>query len=228
MHLARKHREVAEFMPERSCDRPDLQPVAAGIQSDVHAMLLRLLDHLKAQQITALFTNFSHGMGEMGVTDAASRHSWTAGCFCSTVAGQTRKSIAALTDLLIGWGWNAARPNRVDTGGRPSWTCVLMVSEHPAAAGHARFVLQLYVTGATARSTRAIANLRRFCEQHLSDRYELEVIDLYQRPELAAGEQLIAAPTLIKRLPLPLRRLVGDLSDQQRVMAGLDLHVQPT
>jgi circadian clock protein KaiB len=103
-----------------------------------------------------------------------------------------------------------------------------MASEHAVGAGHDRFVLRLYVTGATARSTRAIANLRQFCEEHLSDRYELEVIDLYQRPELAAGEQLVAAPTLIKRLPLPLRRLVGDLSDQRRVMAGLDLHVRPT
>jgi circadian clock protein KaiB len=104
----------------------------------------------------------------------------------------------------------------------------LTVSEHPAAAGHGHVVLRLYVTGATARSTRAIINLRQFCEEHLLDRYELEVIDLYQRPELVAGEQLIAAPTLIKRLPLPLRRLVGDLSNQERVMAGLDLHVQPT
>ena len=103
-----------------------------------------------------------------------------------------------------------------------------MAPEHPGPAGDAQFVLRLYVTGATARSTRAIANLRQFCEEHLSDRYELEVIDLYQRPELAAGEQLIAAPTLIKRLPLPLRRLVGDLSNQQRVMAGLDLHVPAT
>jgi circadian clock protein KaiB len=103
-----------------------------------------------------------------------------------------------------------------------------MASEHSVNPGHDHFVLRLYVTGATARSTRAIANLRQICEQHLSDRYDLEVIDLYQRPELAAGEQLIAAPTLIKRLPLPLRRLVGDLSDQQRVMAGLDLPLQAT
>jgi circadian clock protein KaiB len=103
-----------------------------------------------------------------------------------------------------------------------------MVPEHPGAAGYAEFVLRLYVTGATARSTRAIASLRQVCEDHLSDRYELEVIDLYQRPELAAGAQVIAAPTLIKRLPLPLRRLVGDLSNQERVMAGLDLDVQPT
>jgi circadian clock protein KaiB len=103
-----------------------------------------------------------------------------------------------------------------------------MASEHSVTPGHDHFVLRLYVTGATARSRRAIANLRQICEQHLSDRYDLEVIDLYQRPELAAGEQLIAAPTLVKRLPLPLRRLVGDLSDQQRVMAGLDLPLQAT
>lgn len=103
-----------------------------------------------------------------------------------------------------------------------------MTSQDHTAARHDHFVLRLYVTGASARSTRAIVNLRQLCEAHLSDRYELEVIDLYQRPELAAGEQLVAAPTLIKRLPLPLRRLVGDLSNQQRVMAGLDLPAQAT
>ena len=87
----------------------------------------------------------------------------------------------------------------------------------------ARFVLRLYVTGMTARSMRAIANIRHLCEQHLADRYDLEVVDVYQQPELAAREQLVAAPTLVKRLPLPLRRLVGDFSNQQRVLAGLDL-----
>jgi circadian clock protein KaiB len=87
----------------------------------------------------------------------------------------------------------------------------------------ARFVLRLYVTGTTARSMRAIANIGRLCEQNLAGRYDLEVVDLYQQPELAAREQLVAAPTLVKKLPLPLRRLVGDFSDQERVLAGLDL-----
>jgi circadian clock protein KaiB len=94
-----------------------------------------------------------------------------------------------------------------------------------APTARAPLVLRLYVTGTTARSTRAITNLRQLCEQHLPDRYELEVVDVYQQPELAAREQLVAVPTLIKRLPLPLRRLVGDLSNRQRVLAGLDLSV---
>ena len=100
-----------------------------------------------------------------------------------------------------------------------------MAADHPGPTGQDQFVLRLYVTGTTARSTRAIANLREVCEQHLPDRYELEVIDIYQQPELASREQLVAVPTLIKRLPLPLRRLVGDLSNRQRVLAGLDLSV---
>ena len=84
-------------------------------------------------------------------------------------------------------------------------------------------MLRLYVTGTTACSIRAIANLHELCERYLAGRYDLEVVDVYQQPELAAREQLVAAPTLVKKLPLPLRRLVGDLSNHQRVLAGLDL-----
>jgi circadian clock protein KaiB len=86
-----------------------------------------------------------------------------------------------------------------------------------------KYLLRLYVTGATAGSQRAIANLRAICETELAGRYELEVIDIYQQPTLAEGEQIIAAPTLIKELPLPVRRLVGDMSDHDRVLLGLDL-----
>ncbi|RPI92194.1 MAG: thiol-disulfide isomerase [Chloroflexi bacterium] len=86
-----------------------------------------------------------------------------------------------------------------------------------------RYILRLYITGMTARSTQAIENIRTLCEAHLKGRYELEIIDIYQRPSLAQGEQIIAAPTLIKKLPLPLRRLVGDLSNEERVLIGLDL-----
>jgi circadian clock protein KaiB len=100
-----------------------------------------------------------------------------------------------------------------------------MIMTADDSTGRDPFVLRLYVTGTTPRSTRAIANLREVCEQHLADRYDLKVVDIYQQPELAAREQLVAAPTLIKRLPLPLRRLVGDLSDRRRVLAGLDLVV---
>jgi circadian clock protein KaiB len=84
-------------------------------------------------------------------------------------------------------------------------------------------VLRLYVTGSTPRSTHAIQNLKAICEEHLQGRYELQVIDVYQRPALARDEQIVATPTLIKVLPAPLRRLIGDLSNAERVLFGLDL-----
>jgi circadian clock protein KaiB len=85
------------------------------------------------------------------------------------------------------------------------------------------YVLRLYVTGSTPRSARSIFNIRNFCENRLAGRYKLEVVDIYQQPELAREEQIAAAPTLVKQLPLPLRKLVGDLSDQERVLVGLGL-----
>ena len=86
-----------------------------------------------------------------------------------------------------------------------------------------RYLLRLYITGMTSRSSRAVDNLRTICDEHLEGRYDLEVIDIYQQPALTKGEQIIAAPTLIKRFPLPMRRLIGDLSNRQRVLLGLDL-----
>lgn len=86
-----------------------------------------------------------------------------------------------------------------------------------------KYVLRLYVTGMTPRSTRAIENIRSICEEHLKGRYKLEIIDIYQHPNLVRGEQIIAAPTLIKKLPAPLRRMVGDLSNTEKVLLGLDL-----
>jgi circadian clock protein KaiB len=87
----------------------------------------------------------------------------------------------------------------------------------------AKYVLRLYVTGTTGKSIRAIQNVRRICQAHLKGLYDLEVIDIYKNLPLARGDQIIAAPTLIKRLPAPLRRLIGDMSDEQRVLIGLDL-----
>jgi circadian clock protein KaiB len=85
------------------------------------------------------------------------------------------------------------------------------------------YVLRLYVAGATPRSTEAIVNIKKICEEHLKGRYELEVIDIYQQPVLAKGEQIIAAPTLVKKLPLPLRRFIGSMYDVDRILVGLDL-----
>ncbi len=84
-----------------------------------------------------------------------------------------------------------------------------------------RFVLRLYVAGATPASQRAVENIKQLCEQHLKGRHRLEVIDIYQQPELAQGVQIIAAPTLVKSLPLPLRRFIGDMSKTERLLLGL-------
>ena len=86
-----------------------------------------------------------------------------------------------------------------------------------------KYVLRLYVAGTTARSNQAVTNIKRICEEHLKGRYLLEVIDIYQQPILAKGEQIIAAPTLIKKLPPPLRRFIGTMADEERILVGLDL-----
>ena len=96
-----------------------------------------------------------------------------------------------------------------------------------AAPAEERYVLRLYVTGMTQRSTEAFATIKALCEDRLHGRYALEVIDIYQHPQLAIDEQIIAVPTLVKMLPAPLRRLVGDLSNQERVLLGLDLRRKP-
>ncbi len=87
----------------------------------------------------------------------------------------------------------------------------------------AKYILRLYVTGSSARSLKAVYNLQKICEEHLPD-YDLEVIDIYKNPTAAREEQIIAAPTLVKQLPSPLRRFVGDLSNTQKVLVGLDIY----
>lgn len=85
------------------------------------------------------------------------------------------------------------------------------------------YLLRLYVAGATPRAARAIEAVREICERELKGRYELEVVDIYQNPSLAGDEQILAAPTLIKKLPLPLRKIIGDMSNTEKVLVGLDL-----
>jgi len=91
---------------------------------------------------------------------------------------------------------------------------------HKAASDH--YVLRLYVAGQTLNSVHAIANIRKICEENLQGHYVLEVIDLYQQPQLAQDDQIIAVPTLIRKLPPPLRRIIGDMSNTERVLVGLD------
>ena len=91
------------------------------------------------------------------------------------------------------------------------------------AKGTEKYVLRLYVTGMTPRSIKAIENIRKICEENLHGRYELDIIDIYQQPEYAKKEEIIAAPTLIKQLPLPLRKFIGDMSNKDKILVGLNL-----
>ena len=101
-----------------------------------------------------------------------------------------------------------------------------LAGELVQSGSHSRqpmYVLRLYISGSTLKSAMAVKNIKRICKQHLKNRYDLEVIDIYQQPNLARDEQIVAVPTLIKSFPPPLRRLIGDLSNRKKVLFGLDL-----
>jgi len=95
------------------------------------------------------------------------------------------------------------------------------IAEDPAIPGH--YNLRLYVAGQTPKSLTAIANLKGICEDHLAGRYTIEVVDLLKNPQLAEGDQILAVPTLVRRLPPPIKRVIGNLSDTERVLVGLDI-----
>ncbi len=103
----------------------------------------------------------------------------------------------------------------------------MSVAESEALGGAAeeqeRWNLRLYVAGQTPKSLLALANLRKYCEEHLAGRYSIEVIDLIEHPQLAEGDQIVAVPTLVRKLPPPMKRIIGDLSNTERVLLGLDI-----
>jgi circadian clock protein KaiB len=93
----------------------------------------------------------------------------------------------------------------------------------PSSAPPERWELRLYVAGETARSARALANLKRICEEHLKGQYSIELVDVLKNPRLARGDQILALPTLVRKLPEPMKKIIGDLSNEDRVLIGLDL-----
>ena len=124
---------------------------------------------------------------------------------------QDREAIAA-----------ARRGAGVSEDGQGTVTSMTDTGATETAAGE-KFLLRLYVAGQTPKSLTAFANLRKICETHLAGRYEIEVIDLLERPQLARGDEIIAVPTLVRKLPEPITKLIGDLSDTERVLVGLQL-----
>lgn len=100
------------------------------------------------------------------------------------------------------------------------------VTDHSiAASSEETWELRLYVAGQTTKSVTALANLKRYCETYLAGRYQLEVIDLLQHPQLSEGDQILAIPTLVRKVPTPIRKIIGDLSNKERVLVGLDIRV---
>ncbi len=100
------------------------------------------------------------------------------------------------------------------------------IKEAERIAEKEEYVLRLYVTGMTIRSKQAIQNIKKICQEHLGNRYDLEVIDVYRQPVLAKGDQIIATPTLIKKLPAPIRKFIGDMSETEKILMGLDLQTK--
>ena len=99
--------------------------------------------------------------------------------------------------------------------------------ETPMGSSTETFLLRLYVAGQTPKCIRAFENLKRLCEDHLANRYEIEIVDLLERPQLGRGDQILAIPTLVRRLPEPIKKIIGDLSNTERVLVGLDLRPTP-
>jgi circadian clock protein KaiB len=97
------------------------------------------------------------------------------------------------------------------------------IASPPAVEETERWHLRLYVAGQSPKSLRAFANLMQICEEHLDSRYDVEIVDLLESPQLAAGDEIVAIPTLVRRLPAPMRKIIGDLSDSDRVLVGLQL-----
>lgn len=97
------------------------------------------------------------------------------------------------------------------------------VAEFPGLSPSETFLLRLYVAGQTPKCIRAFSNLKRICEEHLVGRYHIEMVDLLENPQLARGDQILAVPTLVRRLPEPIKKIIGDLSNTERVLVGLDL-----
>ena len=159
---------------------------------------------------------------EIRNSQAATR-SWHCPPSCGNSPNRSRRSSAiSPTRNACLSDWICARASDAVMLLKPDDLCATL-EQAARAPGDERYILRLYVAGLTTRSSRAVSNLKDICDKYLEGRYDLDVIDIYQQPGLTRGEQIVAAPTLIKKLPLPIRRIIGDMSNRDRVLVGLDL-----
>ena len=237
-HLVTMHQAVADFRPTVTVIDPVTNLLTAGTLTDVQAMLTRLIDHLKMEGITAMLTSLTPGTVDTDSTISSLMDTWIV-LANENVGGVYRRTLGVLksrgmahsneirTFVLTDRGLQVCdpvnEPPLAMASGGHTWKDELAILE-PSEAD--TFLLRLYVAGQTPRSAGALSNLKRICEDNLQGRYQLEVIDLLQNPGLASGDQILAVPTLVRRLPHPIKKIIGDLSNRERVLVGLDLRAR--
>ena len=249
-HLVTMHQVVADFKPTVTVIDPVTNLMTVGTYADVQAMLTRLIDHLKTENITAMLTSLTPGQTDIERTEttiSSLMDTWIV-LANDDVGGRHRRGLYVLKSrgmahsnelcefVLTDHGLNLldARVRRTghvgDVGhGSPEGAIAMQLSEDastaPSSAGQT-YSLRLYVAGQTPKSVLAFTNLKQICEEHLQGRYEIEIIDLLENPQLARGDQILAVPTLVRRLPEPIKKIIGDLSNTERVLVGLDLRAR--
>ncbi len=245
-HLVTMHQVVADFKPTVTVIDPVTNLMTVGTYADVQAMLTRMIDHLKTENITAMLTSLTPGHDRHrahrddhlvadGHVDRAGERRGRRPPPPRAVRAQVPRHGAleraarvradrSRIDMLDAAG--GPRGPSADVGhGRGKDAIAMQLSETGTACRPAAqaYQLRLYVAGQTPKSVLAFTNLKQICEEHLQGRYEIEIIDLLQNPQLARGDQILAVPTLVRRLPEPIKKIIGDLSNTERVLVGLDL-----
>jgi circadian clock protein KaiB len=225
MHLVQIHKMVAQFDPAAVVIDPISNFVDTSTAIETQSMLLRLIDFLKSKQITALFTHLTSGGDAREATDVGVSSlidTWLLLRDMETGIERTRglraqvaRHAAFETDPRVPAHAAGHRAQENLRQGRERPQEVTPTAE--------KWNLRLYTAGQSPKSLAALDNLKRVCEEHLAGRYSIEVIDLLKNPRLAKDDQIVAIPTLVRKLPEPLRRIVGDLSDTERTLVGLQL-----
>jgi KaiC/GvpD/RAD55 family RecA-like ATPase len=238
-HLAMMHKMINDFRPQIVVVDPISNFIASGTLSEAETMLVRLVDLLKSQGITSLFTNLAHGGGIQEETDVGIssiidtwlllRDTERDGKRSGVVYVLKSRGMAHSKQVkgfqLTDKGIELTEPttSQLEQGCLDRKEGPMKGQETPKSADHDFWDLRLYVAGQTAKCVAAFANLKQVCEEHLAGKYKIEVIDLLMNPQLARGDQIVAIPTLVRKLPPPIRKIIGDLSNTERVLVGLQL-----
>lgn len=222
-HLAAMHREVRGFEPAVAVVDPISALLIGGGRRQAKIMALRIADYLKSRGVTTLFLDDSPEPAphtDLGISSSAD--TWILlRTHPEATDGHRKLQIVKSRGMK-----HALQPQSMEITGSGVTCGVAPAStvQGDAEDSDEHYRLSLYVAGQSDRSLRAIGNLKRICEENLAGRYAIEVIDLLEQPHLAAEHQIMALPTLVRRLPPPVKKIIGDLSDDERVLAGLDIH----